>query len=184
MTKVHIFIGHFPFLFCGLSLGHFSTGLFISCLHICQKLFEIQSFAMFIASIFPRLLTFDFFDVFFCHTEAFNFCVEKLCQILLFSFLRSLPPPNNLHPNSTQTASASCSLYSCKFLWHLLEPASSFGLSSLNLFCVVSCSALFSKSLWVLCGGGVVSFPCVFVLSFVYRQRVLSKKNIIWKYSC
>ena len=39
---------------------------------------------------------------------------------------------------------------------------------------MVSCSSLFPKSLWVLCGGGNVSFPCVSVLCFVYRQHVLS----------
>lgn len=57
-----------------------------------------------------------------------------------------------------------------------------FRVSSLNLFRVVSCSTLFSKSLWDLCGGGVVSFPCVlFCLLFtenVFCQRRKQYGNI------
>lgn len=130
---------------------------------------------MFIASIFPRL-TFDFFGVFFCHTEAFNVYVEKLCQILLFCFFGSLPPKQS---PPQQFADRVCIMQPLQ----LQVPRTSFGaslrfrVSSHSLLCVVSCSALFPKSLWVLCGGGVVSFPCVFVLFFIYRQYVLVKEE-------
>ena len=46
-----------------------------------------------------------------------------------------------------------------------------FRVSSLNLFRVVSCSALFSKSLWVLCGGGTGSMKGLVASPRVFMQR-------------
>lgn len=173
MTRVHIFIGHFPFLFCGLSLGHFSTGLFISSCTFCQLFYSDPLLCLLQASFRDCWLLTSL--MFLCHTEAFNFCVEKLCQILLFSFLRSLPPPNNLHPNSTQAASASLA-FTAAIPMTSLEPASSFGTLP-SAFSVWSLAPLCSRNhsgFYV--QEGLSLFP-VFLFCLLFTDNVFCQRR-------